>query len=113
MRAGRLDQRVTIQHRTVTGQDSYGQDVVSWTASTSGPFWAEVAALEGRELANVQQKWAEARFRVTIRYQTGVTIRRRDRISWQSPERLLDILDAEDPNQARRKLIMICSELVD
>jgi len=111
MRAGQLTQRITIQHKTVTAQDGFGQDTVSWTASTSGPFWAEVVALEGRELANAQQKWAEARFKVTIRYQSGVTIQRQDRILWGT--RTLDILDAEDPNQALRKTVMMCKELVD
>jgi SPP1 family predicted phage head-tail adaptor len=111
MRAGCLTQRITIQHRTVTGQDSYGQDTVSWTTSTSGPFWAEIVAMQGRELANAQQKWAEARFKVTIRYQSGVTIKRQDRVSWGT--RTLDILDAEDPDQGLRKTVMVCNELVD
>ena len=107
---GNLSERVTIQHKTVTTQDTYGQDTVSWTASTDGPYWALVEAMQGRELESVMQKWAEARFRVTIRFQSGVTINREDRLLWGS--RTLDILDAEDPTQSRTWTVMVCRELV-
>ena len=110
MRAGTLRCQVTLQHKTILSQDTFGQDVVSWTADTDGPFWAMIDALQGRQLEAAQQTWAEARLRVTIRYQPGVTIERADRLLWGS--RVLDILDAEDPSQRKRKVVMICRELV-
>lgn len=110
MRAGALRSRVTVQHRLVTSQDSRGQDVYSWTTITDGPFWAMIEALQGRQLEAAQQTWAEARFRVTIRYQPGVSINREDRLLWGS--RILDILDVEDPDQRTRQIVMVCKEIV-
>jgi SPP1 family predicted phage head-tail adaptor len=111
MRAGTLRSSVIIQRKTVTGQDSRGADVIDWTTDVDGPFWANVEALQGRQLEAVQQTWAEARFRVTIRYQPGIAIARADRLLWGT--RVLDILDAEEPDQRHRQVVMICKELVE
>jgi len=111
MRAGALRSRVTVQRKTITAQNSDGADVVDWTLDVDGPFWATIDALQGRQLEAMQQIWAEARFRVTIRYQEGVPIARADRLLWGT--RILDILDAEDPDQRKRQVVMICKELVE
>lgn len=106
MRSGPYRHRITIQEKTVTGQDSYGQDTVIWP--TYHACWASVDSLQGREFQAVQQRWADARFRVRIRYKAG--IQRAMRIVWGM--RTLDILDAEDPDNTKRQIVMYCKELV-
>jgi SPP1 family predicted phage head-tail adaptor len=107
-----MRQRITIVHAPDDVEGSMGYATGDWdSASTSGPFWAEVRAMQGRELEASQQTWAEARFKVRMRYQPGVTINRKDRITWGS--RTLDILDAEDPDGRKREFVMVCKEYVD
>ncbi|OFX13202.1 MAG: hypothetical protein A2Z18_11075 [Armatimonadetes bacterium RBG_16_58_9] len=110
MRIGPYRHRITISRKTVSGQNSYGEDVSDYTTTAFGPFWAEVTALRGRELESARQTWAEARFRVRMRHQPGVTVRREDRITWGT--RTLDILDAEDQAGRQREIVMYCRELV-
>lgn len=98
--------KIIVQRKTITGQDSRGQDECTWT--TIGTYWAAVKALQGSELVAAQQRWAEAKFTVTIHY-TGI-IQRADRIVWGA--RQLDILDAEDPSGDSRILQMTCREFV-
>lgn len=97
--------RITIQRASVT-QNDYGEDVPTWAAL--GSYWANIRALQGRELEAAQQTWAEARFRIDMRYQRGSDFRRKDRIVWGS--RTLDVLDVEDPDQRQRRLILTCKE---
>jgi SPP1 family predicted phage head-tail adaptor len=109
MRAGLLARaRITISRATVT-QNSYGEDVPVWTAI--GSYWANIRALQGRELQALQQTWAEARFRIDMRYQRGTTFKRSDRVTWG--DRTLDILDVEDPDQRQRRLFITCKEYAE
>lgn len=106
MRAGLLARsRITISRASKT-QNTYGEDVVSWVAI--GSYWANIRALQGRELETMQQTWAEARFRIDMRYQRGTTFQREDRITWGS--RTLNILDVEDPDQTQRRLFIVAKE---
>ena len=100
--------RVVVGKRTVTGQDSYGNDTIAYP--TLGTFWAEVKSTQGREFSAVMQKWAEAQFAVRMHYNT-YGIDRADRISWGT--RTLDILDIEDPFGDSRWLVAICKEFVE
>lgn len=106
MRAGRLARsRITISRASKT-QNTYGEDVVTWNAI--GSFWANIRAMQGRELETMQQTWAEARFRIDMRYQRGTDFQREDRITWGS--RTLNILDVEDPDQTQRRLFIVAKE---
>ena len=103
-----LRHRIVIGKRTVTGQDGYGNDTITYP--TMGTFWAEVKDTTGREFTAVMQKWAEAQFAVRLHYNT-YGIDRADRIYWGS--RVLDILDIEDPFGDARWLVAICKEFVE
>ena len=103
-----LRQRIVIGKRTVTGQDTFGNDTITYP--TMGTFWALVEAMGGRELDAAMQRWAEARFKVRMHYNT-YGIDRADRIYWGS--RVLDILDIEDPFGDSRWLVAICKEFVE
>ena len=110
MQSGRLKERVLIQHKTITGQDSYGQNVESYTASTSGPYWAEFIEQGGREFYRLQQRFAEARAGFKIRF-VGIVINREDRIQWQNRSRTFDIIGVDEPIR-KRELVIACRELV-
>lgn len=69
MRAGALDQRVTLQSRSVT-QDAYGQDVITWVDIAT--VWAECQPLRGREFFAAMQVQQEQTVKVHIRYRTGI-----------------------------------------
>jgi len=103
---GRLRHRLTLQ-RCIKTQDGYGQDVLAWTDTTT--FWAQVRAMQGRELETARQTWAEARFKIRM-WHPNQEIRREDRLVWD--ERTLDILDAEDPDGTGREMLIIARELV-
>ncbi len=109
MRAGLLTRsRITISRKSVT-QNSYGEDVVTWTSL--GSFWANIRALQGRELESMQQTWAEARFKIDMRFQRGTDFRRADKVTWGT--RTLNILDAEDPDQRQRRLFIVCDNYAE
>jgi SPP1 family predicted phage head-tail adaptor len=70
MKAGTLDQRVTLQSRTVV-QDAFGQDTITWVdiATVS----AQCQAVRGREFFAAVQVQQEQTVKVRIRYLAGVT----------------------------------------
>jgi SPP1 family predicted phage head-tail adaptor len=76
MQPGKLDRRITIQRQTVT-QDSYGQDVVTWTDLAT--VWAEVGAVRGIERFAAMQTVAEVDTRFVIRHRD---VGPKDRISY-------------------------------
>ena len=97
-----------ITGRLVTGQNSTGEDTI--TATTVGTFWARVEFLAGRELASLQQKWAEARYRISIRRQPGITLEREHAISWNG--QTLDILDIQGPGTRMPEWTLIAKDHV-
>jgi head-tail adaptor len=91
---GTFRHQITYQRRTVTGQNSFGDDTATW--ANHATIYASVRALVGRELAAVTQIWAEARYKIEHHYYPGITPQ--DRISWymDGVVKLLDVLDAGD-----------------
>lgn len=69
MKSGDLDQRVTLQSRSVV-QDAHGQDTITWVDVAT--VWAQVQALRGREFFAAAQVQQEQSLKVRIRYRTGV-----------------------------------------
>lgn len=65
MKAGLLDQRVTLQSRSVT-IDAAGQDVITWIDVVT--VWAQVQALRGREFFAAAQTQQEQTVKVRIRF---------------------------------------------
>ncbi len=104
MNTGDLRYSVQIEQKTITGQDSYGQDIYTWTVVAT--LWCEVRAMTGRELEAAQQLHAEARWKMQTHY-PSVTIKREMRAVFGSPPRVLDILDAEDPTGKRREMVLL------
>ena len=88
---GLLRHTITWQQKTVSGQNSFGEDIYEWDDVMV--CRARVTALAGRELEAAQQRWAEARFQIEQHYVSG--LKRAMRVAWG--DRLLDVIDAEDP----------------
>jgi head-tail adaptor len=91
---GQLDQRIVILRKNVTGQDSTGADTLG-TPTTVATLWARVEDLDGRELQVAMQRWATARYKITIRRQPTLTLTTSDYITWAG--NTLDILEIGGP----------------
>lgn len=91
---GLLRHRITWQQKTVTGQDSFGQDIFTWSDITS--VSCQVKPVTGREKESAEQRWAEARYRIVQHYVPGMD--RVDRGAWwvDGEYRYLDIIDIND-----------------
>lgn len=85
--AGVLDQRVTLQSKSVS-RGANGEEVVTWNDVAT--VWARVAQLRGREYFAAAQMQDAVDVKVTIRYRAGVT--RDQRLLWNGAP--LDIVSA-------------------
>ena len=70
MKPGMLDQRVTLQSRSVV-KDGFGQDVITWVDVAT--VWAQCHALRGREFFAAAQVQQEQTVKVRIRYRADVS----------------------------------------
>lgn len=69
MDIGKLDQRITLQSRSVAA-DAAGQDTITWTDVAT--VWAQVQAVRGREFFAAAQVQQEQTLKVRIRYRADV-----------------------------------------
>lgn len=88
-RASQYDQEIVWRRNTVTGQNSYGEDILE--PATIWECWASVSDLvqQGREAQAVLQRWAEARYVIRMR-PADVELRASDWIEWHG--QTLDVL---------------------
>lgn len=70
LKAGDLDQRITLQIRSIV-KDAYGQDTITWVDVAT--VWAQCQALRGREFFAAAQVQQEQTVKVRIRYRSDVT----------------------------------------
>ena len=103
---GRLRHRVTIEHKVVTGRDSFGADQFEW--QTFCTCYMNITAMQGRELEVAQQRWADARYKCESQFIEGV--RHEMRINRNG--RYLEIMDVQDPFGMRDRLVYYCREWV-
>lgn len=112
MRAGRLNQRITLQKKTTTfNAASHRSD--SWVNQTT--MWGEFVDPQGgrgRELYNqARQVQADMTHLVRIRRWESGTITPGDyRFTFGS--RTLNILAVSNPHEGRRELLLSCREIV-
>ena len=78
---GQLDQRISLQHRTLT-DDGAGGATEAWTEYAE--VWASVRPMTGRERENAMRNEATSNYVVTVRYRSDIL--ERDRIVWRSKE---------------------------
>lgn len=102
MDAGKLDQRVTIQEKSVT-RAANGEEVITWV--THAERWARVEPIRGREFFAAAQMQGAVDYRVTIRYLSTVT--RAMRLLWRGV--VLDIVaEPIDVNARKAYLELMC-----
>lgn len=77
-RIGQLDQRVTLQAKTLARAGA-GGSTASWSPGTE--VWAHVRPLNGRERLQAERDEASSNYEVTIRYRSG--IKEGDRVLWK------------------------------
>ncbi len=75
---GPLLDQITWQQKSVTAQDSFGQDTYSWTDFVT--CRAQIRALQGDELLRAQQYYALAKYQIIQHHYKGVTAAMR--IAW-------------------------------
>jgi SPP1 family predicted phage head-tail adaptor len=89
MRAGALDQRVTIQSKTAT-RDAYGAEVITW--SDVATVWMEAEPLSGREYIAMRQTQSDVTTRFRCRYRAGITTAMR--LVWRTqPFNITEVID--------------------
>ena len=101
MRAGRLDQRVTLEQLVTIG-DSWGGTVEAWAPLMT--VWAAVEPLVGREYLAAQAAQSEVTARVTMRYRTGITAQ--DRVIHDG--KTYGIVSVIDVRSQGRELVLMC-----
>lgn len=106
MNIGNLRHRVQLQVRAPT-KDEYGAEIDGWADLAS--VWASVEALSGRELFAAQQTTAEADHQITMRYRADV----KPDMRALEGDRVFDITAALDREGRKRKLELLCREVVN
>jgi SPP1 family predicted phage head-tail adaptor len=102
MEAGHLRHRITIQQPTIGTPDAVGESVPTW--GTFATAWADVATLQGRELAFARGIAATVTHKVTLRYLAGVTSAMRV-LFGSAVLSIAAVLDSENRN---RQLDLLC-----
>lgn len=101
MKAGQLDQRVSIERR-VSGQDDWGQPITDWLPIVT--TWAAVEPLTGREYIAAGAAQSEVTTRIRLRYRPGITSA--DRVNHEG--KVYGIMSVIDYRSAGRELVLMC-----
>lgn len=101
MKAGQLDQRVTVE-RLDQGQDEFGGPLTTWTPLFTA--WAAVEPLAGREYLAAAAIQSEVTTRIRLRYRPGITSA--DRVMHEGRE--YNIVSVIDYKSAHRELVLMC-----
>ncbi|HQQ71754.1 MAG TPA: phage head closure protein [Alicycliphilus sp.] len=101
MKAGRLDQRVSIEQLVTIG-DSWGGTVEAWAPLVTA--WAAVEPLVGREYLAAQAAQSEVTAKIRMRYRPGITAQ--DRVIHDG--KTYDIKSVIDVRSAGRELVLMC-----
>lgn len=104
MRAGRMDQRVTLLTKSVT-RDAMGGEAITWIDARD--LWAEVDPIRGREyIAASLQETAEISIAFRLHYEDASDVTSGDRITWRAVQ--YDIVDVIDIKARRRTIECMC-----
>jgi SPP1 family predicted phage head-tail adaptor len=107
MRAGKLDQRITLEQPTEARDPNYGTLVKTWVAVAT--VWAAVEPQSGREYLTNEEPGAELALRVRIRYGSHVAAcSPKWRVNYGG--RLLQINAVINLRSAGEELQLICTE---
>lgn len=105
MRAGELDQRITIQ-TYATSRGLSGEELQSW--DTWKAVWANVQTSGGSENFYSPQLVAESSHKIKLRYLSGILPTMR--ILWDG--HILDIVHIDESRKRQGELYILCKEAV-
>ena len=105
MRAGQLDQRVTVE-RLQGGFDELGQPLPD-TWAPLFTCWAAVEPLVGREYIAAQAAMSEVKLKIIMRYRPGITPA--DRVNHNG--QVYGIEAVIDVHSSRRELHLMCKAI--
>lgn len=101
MKAGQLDQRVTVERFSRT-EDELGQPIESWAPLFT--CWAEVSPLVGREFIAAQAAQSEVTARIRMRFRPWMTAE--DRVIHNGTTyNIVSVIDVRSEN---RELVLMC-----
>jgi SPP1 family predicted phage head-tail adaptor len=106
MQAGKLDQRISIEQKSVT-RDAFGAEVITWVNVVN--TWAEISPISGREYLMGKQVQEDASVRVRTRYTPGVKPAMRVTLTGH----IYDIVYVQETDLAQKELVLMCRELID
>ena len=89
---GRLDQRVSLQHRTLT-DDGAGGGTETWTEYAE--VWANVRPMSGRERQNAMRAEASSNYVIVIRHRSDVL--ESDKVVWRDRDLNIRFVKSEGP----------------
>lgn len=104
MKAGQLDQRVTVERFTST-EDELGQPIETWAPLF--PCWAAVEPLTGREYLAAQAAVSEVTARIRMRFRPWMTSQ--DRVIHDGT--VYQIESLIDVRSGNRELVLMCKTL--
>ena len=101
MKAGQLDQRVTVERFSRT-EDELGQPIEAWAPLFT--CWAEVSPLVGREFIAAQAAQSEVTARIRMRFRPWMTAE--DRVIHNGTT--YNIVSLIDVRSDHRELVLMC-----
>lgn len=105
VRAGRLDEPITIQALTI-GADSMGAPTETWTTVSGAPTWAQYIPVRGMERIEAGKLEAVSPVKLRIRRWSSLTTRHRV-LHGSKTYRILGIED----NQRDGDMVLHCDEV--
>ncbi len=109
MRSGPLRTRITIERPTTTLND-FGQENEDDTTTVVATRWAQVRALNGKELSIAQQTNAQITHEVRMRYDASLNLSSKDRLTFSG--RTLEIATPPVSDDRNREYVFQCAEAV-
>lgn len=107
---GLLRHQITWQQKTVSGQNSAGEDIFAW--STFRTCRVEIKSTTGQEFERVMQIWPEADYVVQQNFLLGMLPDMRGSWFVDGAVIYLDILDISDPINNRAYQEIVCRTFV-
>ena len=104
MRAGQLDQRVTVERFTST-EDELGQPIEAWAPLFT--CWAAVEPLTGREYLAAQAAVSEVTAKIRMRFRPWMT--NTDRVIHEGT--IYNIVSLIDVRSGNRELHLMCKAI--
>ena len=108
MRAGDLRKRIQLQRRS-SAQDSYGQQLTTW--STILTTWARIESVSGAQLERARSIYNQTSHQVTVRWrQTFSDIRVVGSYRITYAGRIFDVGASLNTDERNREVVLYCSE---